>query len=453
MGDSSLHARLSCSGSEEWAYCSGSVLMQARFPDSDTEDSARGTCAHWVVEQVLKFNQHLEQWRDVELLYLANGMATTRKAYDAISPQKPEDKQAILFTFIVDQDMLDAMNVMITYVRGLELFQGAEIFSEMRVYPGRAFNRNDCWGTADVTSLLRSAQMIEVVDYKHGFVPVNVTALQLVLYLIGAFLKFKDEAPDLQRFKATIVQPRAYHADGPIRSIEYTAQQLSAYVDWFAERAAATDDPNAPRTPGDHCRWCKARGVCVEHANLRADQARLVFEGSMTRFGGHQDMKTLDAIDTAIRTQAIREADVLSVDELGIVVRYSDLMKAWIDACVGQALKLRRQGIDIPGTKLVEGLSKRAFENPDIVPKKLRGMGFKKDEIYDLKLRTPKAILDTAKSKGLSEIQTQHIEKMITKPQGKITIAPASDPRKAVPSNGQEMFGSTVARINNQEVV
>jgi len=94
--------------------------------------------------------------------------------------------------------------------------------------------------------------------------------------------------------------------------------------------------------------------------------------------------------------------------------------------------------------KLVRKATKRKFtiDDPAVLAKKLQGMGFKKPEITTEKVVSPAAVEKLAKAKKFSERKMKNLAGIIIKPEGGVTIAPASDPREpAMETTAEAMFG------------
>lgn len=117
------------------------------------------------------------------------------------------------------------------------------------------------YGTADFVAYDPATRELEVVDLKFGRgVVVEVAGNpQLRYYALGAALSLKGRYP-IEYVKSTVVQPRAGHPDGPVRSEVIPILEL---LDWSADlfaAARATLAPNAPLVAGRQCRFCPASG-------------------------------------------------------------------------------------------------------------------------------------------------------------------------------------------------
>lgn len=106
-------------------------------------------------------------------------------------------------------------------------------------------------------------------------------------------------------------------------------------------------------------------------------------------------------------------------------------VRAWANAVEKEALTRISLDKKIPGFKLVHGRSNRAWSNPDKLRKQLLKMGFILDQIAPRELLSPAGVETLLKSeKRSSEWGT--IAPLVTRPPGKLAIAPATDPRPEI---------------------
>jgi hypothetical protein len=242
----------------------------------------------------------------------------------------------------------------------------------------------------------------------------------------------------------TVAQPRKEHPLGPIRSVDVSAADIQGFIEVTKQRRAATRRPDAPRTPGSHqCKWCRAKAMCRE----AADAASVALPASAPIYSA-QDM--------------FPDPDKLSPEQLVRILDNADFIRAFLDACEAHAKDaLLRSAAPPPlaaAYKLVQGGSHRRWahaseESTADAIKRIRWMnpltekteGLKKRDMYEEKLRSPaqlEAHLKRLFKQGL--IQATHMEafqRLITKPQGALVLAPISDSRPAAkPSNADDMF-------------
>ena len=227
MGD---HARISPSAMDRIIACPASVALCDGMPDQSSVYAEEGTAAHEELEKCLKEgndsnNEHVQMAVD----YVWNR---------------------------VRQD-------------GMDVF-----YTEMKVYP-KILQRDDCWGTADLTLHDFGLTELEIADFKYGAgVPVEAKDnKQLITYALGAVQKFviDQRLSPPETVKMTIIQPRCPHPDGPVRSWTITFDKLMEIAEDMRSRLTLVDSPDAPFGPSDKaCRWCKARAVCTKRSDERA---------------------------------------------------------------------------------------------------------------------------------------------------------------------------------------
>ena len=96
-------------------------------------------------------------------------------------------------------------------------------------------------------------------------------------------------------------------------------------------------------------------------------------------------------------------------------------------------------GGEIPGWKLVEGRSNRAFTDVDAAVRKLVDAGYDEALIYD---RKPKTLSELEKMLGKKTF-AELLSECVTKPKGKPTLVLASDRREAYCVGAAEFAGAS----------
>lgn len=408
MGD---HARLSPSKAAMWAECAQSVAANAIHPDKGgSEYAVLGTTAHWGGEQTLK-NGH---WSSVEM----------------VGQVCPETGQKFA------DDMVEAVDTYVNYIRQRleEMGEGTEMHVEVRVNPGKLISRDDCWGTADCV-LVNDIEM-EVIDYKNGSgVSVDAGDPQFALYGLGGIHEFGAK----NKVTTTVVQPRKAHQDGPVRSIEWSREEMEDWREFFTSAAEATDDPDAPFTPGeDTCRWCKAKATCAAHGDYALRQAQVYF--SDTPLAQADPAAVLEEVR---RNTTQRAASDLDLSVVVTVLDSAPMIRGWLDAVESYAMAMLQAGHEVPGYKLVRGRSNRKWDpelNEEDLEKKLKNLGLKKAEYTDQRIKSVTQIEAILSKRDLSDIKKRNFQKLVVKPEGKVTIAPGSDPRSPLDRSPEGMF-------------
>ena len=393
------HSALGASGAHRWMKCPGSVRMAADLETEprSSEFAAMGTVAHQLLEdQVLN-------------------LVSARGRLDAVIEQDG-------FQIPVDTDMVDAVEVAADYLAELlQEYPDAELYSEMRVSmkglkPARI--ADGMFGTADL--ILWDGETLVVADYKHG-AGVSVEAQgnsQLRYYALGAALTL-DVKP--KKIRTVVIQPRAFHADGPIREENLTMADLKKFAKDLMAAAEATEPPDAPLRAGDHCRFCPALASCPEKAKASMSKAQLVFKQG--------------------RVEPPAAPEELTPEQREAVLESADDLIAWIKAVKEDAHKRLERGEPVPGWKLVAKRASRVWtkDPEDVADELCERFGLGDEELFDRKLRSPAQI-----EKLVSKEERNDLKELIQSvvPEGS-TLARESDQRPALDPNkkAQAAFG------------
>jgi hypothetical protein len=252
------HALLSPSGSSIWLNCPRSAVLSRGVPRKSSKWADEGTLAHELAEYLLK---------------------------GAIPHHK-------VGTF--PDDMAEPVEVYTDYVNELRRVVLMERIEDRvnlsGLWPDDGEGLEPVFGTADYVGVTKDG-VLHVVDLKYGrYHPVEVGGnTQLMIYALGAWLAMRDRLERnglplaVRQIEMAIVQPRAKHGDGPIRSAEIDLADLLVWAyDVLVpavEAISTLDGDDLPIKEGSHCRWCAAAStVCPVKRQTRQDEARNLFD-------------------------------------------------------------------------------------------------------------------------------------------------------------------------------
>lgn len=228
---------LPLSAAERWAHCPGSVALAAKHQlDDHALDPRRreeGTAAHWVVTQALRATANPAEFTAFEVGdFVPNGATVTQEMIDG----------AALFVATALEVLPDPATWRIN----------ERVRAENTIHPRAVGEVDLCGFDKDGT--------LHVLEFKFGHRKVEAFENWQGVGYVRALL---DEAPSPAGFRITIVQPRYFGPGGPVRSWAAHVSELERMAKsliWSAAEAFKTD----PYTePGDYCRTCPARHVCV----------------------------------------------------------------------------------------------------------------------------------------------------------------------------------------------
>lgn len=355
MASPSDHARLSASGSKRWLECPPSLLLEEQFPDRTSAFAEEGQSAHAYAERILL--EGLEMPGDPE--------------YDVAA--------------------------YVDYVRALKGDLHIEARLDLSAYVPDGF------GTGDAV-VFHDDGLLEIVDLKYGkgvvVDPDHNT--QLMLYGLGAYWTF-EPVYEVNRVKTTIIQPRL----NAIGSAEYEVSELLAWAkDYVAPRAAMALLGEGQYNPGEHCQFCRAKGLCT----ARMDFAQV-------------------QIDELQYDKQLKPS-LMSTEQIAKVLQQADEIIDWLKDVQDYALEAAEAGQKIPGYKLVEGRANRKVADELGLVTAAKGLGYEEALLYERKLLGVTALEKLFGKKLMAKFP----EGIIVKPQGKPALVPESDKRPEINS-------------------
>lgn len=373
-----VHSKLSPSSAHRWLACPGS-LEGVHAEDRTSEYAAEGTIAHSLAHQCWMTGAEPEMF---------------------IGQARHCDGHP----FEINQEMADAVRVYLDFIEGAA--GDDQVLTERRVEHSFI---SDFGGTIDC--VLPTTQ--HIVDFKYGAgIPVEVHGggegshfgwnVQLACYAI----LFRDHFEVAGDITVSIVQPRAAHPDGPIRTATIPGEELADLTLRIAEVAEGgrAEELNA----GDHCRWCPRAANCPELYELTLTHAR-------AEFGEEEELTS----EKAAEILGLRKA----------ITSYFDAVEEVVHGRL-------EKGQSVPGYKLVDRFGQRRYAvGEETVVKKCRGRKIGKKQIYESKLLSP-AQLEKVAGKEL-------VSSLVERPHLGTTVVPESDRRPAVTRvTAAEEFGS-----------
>lgn len=351
------HARYSASAAQRWLNCGLSVRLSAGKDDAGRE-AREGTLAHALLEAALR-----------------DGMETALRARQF---QEAEDEAGD--DVAVSDDMIEAVEVAVEWINDLiAAHPGAFWETELALDDLKGLHPLT-GGTSDFVLVEPDSRTIHVVDYKHGKghvvdVESNVQALT---YAVGCLFRFHNYG--LRTVRLTIIQPRAPHKDGQIRTWETSVADL---YDHAARMKAAIDhaeSEDAMATAGPWCKdgFCAVRGQCPAYRAYSLELAKADFAD--------------DDGDLAVQVPQLRH---MSPTEMNSVLAAADTVFDWVKQVQAYCHDQAMAGNVPTGFKLVPRRGRRYFTGDDDDIRDLADPYFDRDQ-YE-----PRKLLSVAKMEAL----------------------------------------------------
>lgn len=404
------HASLGASAAHRWMVCPGSVRLSKTVPTPPTSAfAAEGTAAHELADRVL----------------------TARLVEGAPGVHPLDFCGEELEGYIVTEDMALATAAYTDYCTAQAAAASGPVWIEKRFDLAALTPPAPMYGTGDCAIYDGAAETLEIIDLKfgRGVVVEAVGNKQLRYYALGALLAIEQEyrdrgetPPPVREIVMTIVQPRADHPDGRVRSDRIAYHDLVEWASDLLAAAEATMHSHAPLVPGSHCRFCPAAGVCT--AQYRAAQAIAQTEFGVVPLAAPPAPETMDEV------------------EFLRVLEQLPLLEQWIKAMYGAAeARLRREG-ELPGWKYVQKRATRKWGDPERVIATLAEQGFNDEEIY-----TPRVLKSVAQIEKLvgKTVMAEALAEVVTKESSGVVMVRASDARPAVTLSPGDDFAAIPA--------
>lgn len=401
------HATWSASSASRNFKCSGALALTMNLPETTSEAADWGTCCHQISERCLRDGGDADRF-----------IGTTEKGKK--------------HSFEVDEEMAETAQVYVDYVRKVaddtkgwmgdacprckgsgydpdsDIDQGCracggtgERYANIKLLIEQRFSLADlnppfdAGGTGDAVIYLPAERRLEIVDLKggRGVVVAAKGNPQLRTYALGALLA--NKGLDVEQVTVTIVQPRASHPDGRIRSetfhvidlMEWASDMMAAM---YRAREALDRKAVMPESawareylaPGDHCRdtFCKAAGTCPALRQSALDAVGVHFSPV------DDTPRIANAPDSGLPEERAKRLDML------------DMIEAWVKEVRAHEHRMAEMGQPAPGYGLVEKVGREKWKDEEAARAAIASTGLAEDKwLNPGKLRTPKQVRDALK--------------------------------------------------------
>lgn len=421
------HAKLSPSAAERWYNCAGSLNLIATLPESafkTNKYAAEGVVAHGLAEDFVQGK--------VDLLTLTSRVG--------------EEVMQEGFPVTIDDAMIEGVIEYVDHIASIKKRLSSTPLGKAHPPKGQAEVRviassvsEEVYGTADYLLYAIGAEL-HVVDFKYGKGVVEAEEnKQGGIYVVGA----EDTVTQavFEKFFFHIVQPRARHSEGTVRTWEISNKRLEEFRKELAAAVERTKDQKAKRVAGPWCHktFCPALAYCAEARGAIEDGVRTHF----TKIPAPPSKEVALGMN-------LPDLNVMTVEQLGHVLDWEDYLDSFMEAA---RERMHAELLKDPNAsteyKLVEGKTNRSWGVESEVETAFAMLG---DERYaPRKLKTPAQMEKLA---GKEEVA-----KYTVKLPGRLTVAKMSDKRQAAgpvaPGNAGAVFGvieTTATKVEEENI-
>lgn len=425
-----VHSDFSASASARLLACPGSFARGKEAADgtrNSTVYSAQGTLAHAIAEACI--HSGADPFSFVGRTMSADG-----------------------FDFTVDDEFAEAVEVYVNFARTF-IALGYAVALERQVSPqvhwdGLTPLAIHLFGTSDLVAYHPDTRTLVIGDLKFGRgVAVDAKGnTQLRYYGSGAahpdvLVPLCEahgmEFAGVERVELTIVQPRAYHPDGPIRQdvVSYADLVEWARTTLYDGVKTAMEDNGQTLSAGSHCRFCPVLASCEKPQEVSRQVAAAAFANTPPENVPFDEVLDPDA-DADLPGVHISDA------KLAELLDKIELLEPWMRALRQMAQDRLEAGRDVPGWKVVpkRALRRWADEDDAEVLASLANAGLHEDQYSTTKPLTPAQVERKVGRKTYEALVAPHVVKRSS---GN-TVASDGDPRARLRAarSGAEAFGA-----------
>jgi hypothetical protein len=461
------HAFLSPSGAAAWMRCNAKPYRERDFPDSSNDSADEGTAAHFLLEQCLEKNVDAAHFHGCKIKVENGGTEFHQGGKWPVGPDMTREIQKVL-----DLARSEA--------------EGATIYPEQQLAISQFTGEDGATGTCDM--VIVQGKRITIRDLKYGRgVQVDAEGNEQLLIYGGAALDEFDVMGECETLVLCIDQPRLNHFDrwelpvAEARGRLGKIQQTAVYILEAPEELQAV--------PGEkQCRFCKASATCKERTEhtmelivgefvdldkgfvkVEMPQAEKLLAQSFgvtpkaITYHAWQQEESGDIIGEHFTVkkpnirpslEAATEAVATADDErLATLMDAADMIEGFAKAVRAEVERRLLAGKFTDARyKLVEGRQgARAWVDEEQAEAAMKAMRLKTDEMYDRKVISP-----TSAEKLLGESNKRKwakLQPLITRSDGKPSVAPASDKRPALSMAIAEQFEELPPMVPIQEII
>ena len=290
---------------------------------------------------------------------------------------------------VIDAHMAECVDEYIAFCRGIDNVCDWSAVEHAAKMP----EHDQVFGTID--HVARNSTHCYVTDLKYGYAPVAADCDQLKYY--AALIRATVGASP--NYVLTIYQPRVFRAQ-PAVSITITDNELCEWINNELQPSVNLAlSVDAPRKAGDWCRYCPAKIDCPE-----AVAALLNLTAPLPH---------------------------CSNDTLAAILNAELVAKGVIDAAKTEGIRRIMSGQSITGFKPIRRTARGKISDNTGFVTSMVSAGVNVSDMHDVKL---KSLTD------LKKLNNKIVEQFTTRDDGKVTIAPLTDPSPAIQTLN-EQFG------------
>lgn len=394
-----VHALLSASSSKQWLHCTPSARLQEQFPNESSVYAAEGTFAHEVCEY--KVRKYLKE-----------------------RVKRPQSEE--YYTEEIDQITDVYAEFVIGVIEEMKR-NGCEPLVMVEEKVDYSHIAPSGFGTADMLIIGKDENgkgVLHIADFKTGqgvFVDADHNS-QMMLYALGGLAAY-GYIYDIEIVRMSIIQPRLEN----ISTFECTRSEFEDWGESIRETAKLAYEGKGEQMPGEWCRFCRAKPVCKackdEALSLCREEFLDIDEGALS-----EEADASSEVDGS--EPVFKNPGLVPISELAQLLPTLNRISSWIEAVFAfidsEAIN---HGVPIPGYKVVVGRSKRVFTDTKAVVETAVANGY--TDLYKKQLITLTEFETMMGKKKFAEL----LGKYVTKPPGKLSLVPESDPREPVVLN------------------